>query len=40
LRSKNFWKVVAIVLALLLSATLICAGLVIAGVMKLGFSLL
>jgi len=40
LKRGNPWKPIAIVLALLLAAVLICAGLVAADVMKLGFSLL
>jgi hypothetical protein len=34
------WKPVAIVLALVLVAVLICMALIVTGVMKLGFSLL
>jgi hypothetical protein len=33
------WKRIAIVLALLLGLVLVCAGLVVADVMNLGFSL-
>ena len=38
--SKNPWKAIAIVLALVLGVVLICATLVLTGVMKLGLSLL
>ncbi len=38
--TRNPWKPVAIVLALLLAVVLIAAALVAADVMKLGFSLL
>ncbi len=34
------WKRIAIVLALILGLVLVCAGLVVADVMNLGFSLL
>jgi hypothetical protein len=34
------WKPIAIVLALVLAVVLICAALIVAGVMDLGFSLL
>ncbi len=34
------WKSIAIVLALILGLVLVCAGLVVADVMDLGFSLL
>jgi hypothetical protein len=33
------WKPIAIVLAIVLVVVLVCAGLVVAGVMDLGFSL-
>ena len=39
-KSDTPWKAIAIVLALILGAVLICAALVLAGVMKLGLSLL
>ena len=40
-RSQNTpWKPIAIVLAIVLVVILICAALVVAGVMDLGFSLL
>jgi len=39
-KSDNPWKTIAIVLALVLSVALICIGLVVSGVMKLGLSLL
>jgi hypothetical protein len=38
--TKNPWKAIAIVLALVLGVVLICATLVLTGVMKLGLSLL
>jgi hypothetical protein len=38
-KSPNPWKPIAIVLALLLAALLIYTALVVAGVMKLGLSL-
>jgi hypothetical protein len=37
--SRTPWKPIAIVLALILAAVLICAALVLSGVMKLGLSL-
>jgi hypothetical protein len=39
-KRRNPWKPIAIALALLLAAVLLCAALVAADVMKLGFSLL
>ena len=36
----NVWKPVAIALAILLAVVLIFAGLVVAGIMNLGFSLM
>jgi hypothetical protein len=39
-RSSVSWKVVAIALALILGAVLICAALFVSGVMRLGLSLL
>jgi hypothetical protein len=39
-QSRNPWKPIAIVLALLLVAAVIAMALVAAGVMQLGFSLL
>jgi hypothetical protein len=38
--ARNSWKTLALVLALILGAVLICAALVATGVMKLGLSLL
>jgi|307.fasta_scaffold3450917_1 hypothetical protein len=37
---SNRWKGIAIVLALILAAVLVCAALVVTGVMKLGLSIL
>jgi hypothetical protein len=39
-KPANPWKPVAVVLALVLGLVLICAALVLSGIMKLGFSLL
>jgi hypothetical protein len=39
-RSGNPWKAVAILLVLILGAILICATMVVTGVIKLGLSLL
>jgi hypothetical protein len=39
-RQASPWKPIAIVLAILLVAVLICLALIVSGVMKLGFSLM
>jgi hypothetical protein len=39
-QSNNFWKTIAIALALILVAVLICAVSVVTGLMELGLSLL
>ena len=39
-KRENPWKGIAILLAILLGAVLVAAGLVVSGIMDLGFSLL
>jgi hypothetical protein len=39
-QSPNLWKLTAIVLAVLLVVVVVAAGLMVAGIMDLGFSLL